>query len=169
MHVSNTPTSNLPDFQGTIDIHVNVNCPVDTGAIPAIVGRILADAGFRNGTISIAIVDDTTIHRLNRQYLQHDYPTDVLSFLLDSQPEQGRIDGEVIVSDETARRQAPQYGWSADEERLLYIVHGTLHLAGLDDATDALRAEMQNAEDQYLTLLGISRPHPGRSQDPAQP
>ena len=58
--------------------------------------------------VSIAVVDDPTIHELNRRFLQHDYPTDVLSFVLEQQD--GRLEGEVIVSTDTAVAQAGEYG-----------------------------------------------------------
>ena len=61
---------------------------------------ILADAGISTGMVSVAVVDDPAIHRLNREFLQHDYPTDVLSFLLERDGE--HLEGEVIVSSDTA-------------------------------------------------------------------
>ncbi len=57
----------------------------------------------------------------------------MLSFVLEQG--EGFLDGEVVVSAETAQRAAPRFGWSAAEELLLYVIHGTLHLAGYDDAT----------------------------------
>jgi probable rRNA maturation factor len=114
---------------------------------------ILREAGFSEGSLSIAIVDDPTIHQLNRQFLAHDYPTDVLSFLLEH--EGSRLEGEVIASADTALRTAQQLGWPAADELLLYVVHGTLHLIGHDDATDDLRAAMRAAERRCLARFGI--------------
>lgn len=114
---------------------------------------ILREAGFSDGSLSIAIVDDPTIHQLNRQFLAHDYPTDVLSFLLEQ--EGSRLEGEVIASADTALRTAQQIGWPADDELLLYVVHGTLHLIGHDDASDELRDTMRAAERRCLTRFGI--------------
>src|SRR5687767_7670678 len=73
---------------------------------------VLTDAGVRSGSLSIAVVDDPAIHELNRQFLEHDYPTDVLSFLLEREGE--RLEGEVIVSADTAIRVAQQLGWPAE-------------------------------------------------------
>lgn len=114
---------------------------------------ILLEAGFSTGSLSIAIVDDPTIHELNRQFLAHDYPTDVLSFLLEQ--EGSRLEGEVIASADTAIRAALQFGWPADDELLLYVVHGTLHLIGHDDASDELRATMRAAERRCLAQFGV--------------
>ncbi len=109
---------------------------------------VLRDAGYRDGSLSIALVDDAAIHELNRKYLGHDYPTDVLSFVLEEEP--GRLEGEVIVSAETAAGSAAEWGWPADDELLLYVVHGTLHLVGHDDTNDEQRGAMRAAERQYL-------------------
>jgi probable rRNA maturation factor len=114
---------------------------------------ILREAGFTAGSLSIAVVDDPTIHELNRQYLAHDYPTDVLSFLLEQEGQ--RIEGEVIASADTACRTAEQLGWPPEDELLLYVVHGTLHIIGHDDANDAQRAEMRAAERNCLAKLGV--------------
>ena len=92
-----------------------------------------ADGIPGKATISVAVVDDDAISELNGEFLGHQGPTDVLSFVL----EQGEdfLDGEVVVSAETAQRAAAEFGWSAAEELLLYVIHGALHLAGYDDAT----------------------------------
>ncbi len=120
-----------------------------------VAAAILREAGVREGALSIAIVNDPTIHALNRQYLQHDYATDVLSFLLEREGD--HLEGEVIVSNDTAARTAERLGWPAEDELLLYVVHGTLHLVGYDDATDALRTAMQDAERRYLAQFGVER------------
>jgi probable rRNA maturation factor len=114
---------------------------------------VLRDARIVGGTLSIAVVDDGVIHELNRQYLEHDEPTDVLSFVLESTG--GRLDGEVIVSSTTAMRVATEYGWSPADELLLYVIHGTLHLVGYDDADAASCEAMRGAERRYLALFGL--------------
>ena len=92
----------------------------------------------------MAAVDDRTIHQLNRRYLDHDYPTDVLSFVLEEGP--GTVEGEIIVSGDTAAASAPGYGWPAQDELLLYVIHGMLHLVGYDDKSPADAARMRQAE-----------------------
>ena len=104
-------------------------------------------------TVSVSIVDDPTIHALNNEHLQHDWPTDVISFVFSS--ENGVVDGEIIASVDTARRLAEQTEWRTKDELLLYIVHGLLHLAGLDDQTDDQQEEMRQAEQRCLVELGI--------------
>jgi probable rRNA maturation factor len=115
--------------------------------------QVLEAHGFQQGEVSLAIVDDAAIHRLNREYLAHDYPTDVLSFTLHSAP--GLLQGQIVASAETALDNAPGYGWSAQDELLLYIVHGSLHLAGMDDAAPEDAARMRAAEARFLAPFGL--------------
>jgi probable rRNA maturation factor len=117
---------------------------------------ILRDAGVTDARLSLAVVDDATIHRLNRQYLNHDYPTDVLSFLLEREGE--RLEGEVIASADTAVRTAAEYSWPPGDELLLYVIHGTLHLVGHDDASPSQRTAMQREERRYLVQFGLEPP-----------
>ena len=115
--------------------------------------RIMESEQVADARVSLAIVDDTTIHDLNRRYLRHDYATDVLSFLLE-RSEHG-LEGEVVVSADTADRVARQAGWSAADELLLYVVHGSLHLVGYDDVQPDCRREMRRREQDHLARFGI--------------
>ncbi len=133
-----------------------------------IVQRTLAAEQVRSAVISVAVVDDATIWRLNRRHLQHDYPTDVLSFLLESDPETvpetglrgaGRmIEGEVIVSAEMALQMAAQYHWQGADELCLYLVHGLLHLCGYDDLTPEEQIVMRHREREILQFWNLT-PH----------
>ncbi len=127
---------------------------LDEPPIRQAVEAILADLAVGDTTISVAVVDDAAISKLNEEFLHHQGPTDVLSFVLEQGD--GLLEGEVVVSAETAQRTAPQFGWSAAEELLLYVIHGTLHLAGYDDATPQQQATMRDRETEYLARLGIT-------------
>lgn len=127
--------------------------PLDEARLKKAVRTVLKDAGFENGEISIAVVDDDEMHVLNRKYLDHDFPTDVLSFVLEV--EEGRLDGEIIVSSDYAAREAKTYGWTADDEILLYVIHGSLHLVGHDDQDPASKQKMREQERRYLNLFGL--------------
>jgi probable rRNA maturation factor len=123
------------------------------------VREILAEAGVRSGEISVAIVDDRRMQELNRQYLDHDYPTDVLSFVLEHDPTAGSLEGEIVVSAEYAAREAERYGWTAGDELLLYVIHGCLHLVGHDDQTPQGRTAMRAAETKHLASFGLKHRH----------
>jgi probable rRNA maturation factor len=118
--------------------------------------QVLVDARIEQATISVAIVDEAAMHELNRRFLRHDYPTDVLSFVLEKSD--SHLDGEVIASAEYAITSARDYGWPAEYELLLYVIHGCLHLVGYDDTDDDSRHQMRAAEADCLRALGIAPP-----------
>jgi probable rRNA maturation factor len=131
---------------------------VDYDRLIAAVKTVLRDAGYSSGEISLAIVDDAAMHALNKQYLQHDYPTDVLSFVLEE--EEQFLAGQLIVSADYAAREAPTFGWTLSDELLLYTIHGALHLIGHDDREPDLKALMRERETHYLAQFGLA-PHYG--------
>lgn len=143
---------------------------IDRKAVRSIVRTTLQAEQVEAASISIAILDNPSIHELNRQYLQHDYETDVLSFSLSDDEEPGEfvagqprgagrtIEGEVIVSAEMAISMAVDYGWSAWDELTLYLVHGLLHLCGYDDLTEEELPVMRRREQEIFELLGLQPP-----------
>lgn len=117
---------------------------------------VLAAASVGNcdtGEIGVRVTDDPNIHQINFDFLQHDYPTDVISFpYLLSIP---NVEGELVVSLDTAASEASEANWTVREELLLYVIHGTLHLVGLDDTNDEVRSQMRAAEKKAFRLIGI--------------
>ena len=127
---------------------------VDEVRVRKAVAQVLAEGGFHDGEISLAVISDAQIRRLNAEYLEHDWATDVLSFL--HEEENGHLEGEIIVSAETASREANRFLWRPQDELLLYIIHGALHLIGYDDREEADRAAMQEAERRHLEQFGLA-------------
>ncbi|MGH9414491.1 MAG: rRNA maturation RNase YbeY [Terriglobales bacterium] len=82
------------------------------------------------GEVAVRLLDDAAIRRLNRQFRHHNYATDILSFPA------GRISGDLAVSVDTAFRQARHYGHSLATELRILLLHGLLHLAGMDHERD---------------------------------
>jgi probable rRNA maturation factor len=102
----------------------------------------------------VLLVGDRAIRRLNRTYLNHDHPTDVLAFSQQEgfpSPERHLL-GDVVISVETAARQARAHGHSLAREVALLLIHGILHLVGYDDATPKARRRMGAAERRLLAL-----------------
>jgi len=128
--------------------------PVDRGAMRQLVRAVLEGEGVGEAEISLAFVDNATIHQLNRRYLDHDEPTDVLSFPL-SGPGAKTLEGELIVGAEVAKEQATQRGHDVQTELSLYVVHGLLHLTGFDDSNPSAAKAMRERERHYLRLLGL--------------
>lgn len=121
----------------------------------AAVEKILADHGILRSEISIAVVDDPAIRQLNKRYLNHDYETDVISFVLEYLEETSALSGQLIVSTDTAQKTAREFGGSMQDELLLYVVHGTLHLVGYNDKNPSDAKEMRDAEKKYLGVFGV--------------
>ncbi len=132
---------------------------LDEHRVVRAVEMIVEEADVSEGEVSVAVVDDATIHRLNREYLEHDYATDVLSF--EFQRDGERLEAEVVVSADTAQHTASRFGWSAADELLLYVIHGTLHLVGWNDQTSEERAQMRARERVYLGRFGLKPRYEG--------
>lgn len=163
MPESNIPIKNPPDSDEvplSVDINIMHDSETDRYANNSVLRiqettlSILRDHDIRRGSVSVAVVDDETIHKLNNQYLQHDYETDVLSFVLEYDEETSCLEGEVIVSLDTAVRVAKEIGSNPADELLLYIVHGTLHLVGFGDKEVDDKKEMRLAEQKYMLAAG---------------
>ena len=114
--------------------------------------------------VSLVLASDEYIHALNREYRGIDSSTDVLSFALNEGEEPVVIDGpeevllgDIIISLDTAIRQATEYGHSLERELAYLTVHGILHLLGYDHMTEEEKQEMRREEEHVLALLGINR------------
>jgi probable rRNA maturation factor len=119
-----------------------------------IVGAVLQQEGISESEISLAFVDNPTIHQLNKRYLDHDEPTDVLSFPLSASGEK-RLAGELVISAEMAQSEANSRGHDVQAELALYVIHGLLHLCDYNDTNPADAEEMRDRERHYLRLLGL--------------
>jgi len=113
--------------------------------------------GYASGEIGVRLTDDETIHKINAQYLDHDYPTDVISFPYDCQPDW--VSGELVASVDTAFENAAIENadagdWDVARELVLYVIHGVLHITGMEDASDEQRRQMRTAERRVLEAIG---------------
>ena len=112
--------------------------------------------GVVNAVMDIAILDPDEMQKVNVRHLGHDYPADVLSFLLEETDDS--IEGEVLVCPAVASEWSKKYGWEPENELVLYAVHGTLHLVGFDDVTPEDEAEMRAAEREVLAEFNLVPP-----------
>ena len=131
---------------------VNVKMPAirrrDTSAW---VKAVAASYGKKVGEIAYIFVDDEEILRVNREYLQHDYYTDIITF---DYTEGNTISGDLFISLDTVRTNAEQFDKPYEEELHRVIIHGILHLCGINDKGPGEREIMEAAEDKALALLG---------------
>ena len=131
---------------------VNVKMPAirrrDTSAW---VKAVAASYGKKVGEIAYIFVDDEEILRVNREYLQHDYYTEIITF---DYTEGDTISGDLFISLDTVRTNAEQFDKPYEEELHRVIIHGILHLCGINDKGPGEREIMEAAEDKALALLG---------------
>jgi probable rRNA maturation factor len=160
-----------------VDITATPQCfDVDLNALRQAVVQALRIESVAGSVLSFTLVDNETIHAVNRAYLHHDFPTDVISFQLDwrhpkrNSPGDGEkdraagahIEGEIMVSVEYAGSEAARLGWELQSELTLYAVHGMLHVCGYDDLEIMEQQIMRARETFILEQLGI----PGIPRDP---
>lgn len=125
--------------------------PVDEDLLTTAACLTLELAGGDLDTVAIALVDDRRIRAVNRDWRNSDFPTDVIAFEAEDGPE-GRA-GEVIISGQTAQRQAQEAGHSLQAELCLLVAHGVLHVLGYEDYDDDARARMNDLQDEVLARL----------------
>lgn len=110
------------------------------------VEALLLEYKVVEATISLIYMDNNDIKDINNQYLEHNYPTDVITFSL----EDDKIDGEIYIGAQIAKEQADEYKVSLKNEAIRLAIHGTLHLLGYNDDTDEKRLVMHQLENKYI-------------------
>lgn len=152
---------------------------LDVTNLRRVAEETLLEEQVARAEISIALVNDAEIWRVNKQFLNHDYPTDVVSFLMEVewnaidaamsfiavakrgvQPRGAgkTLSGEIVIGAAYAAREAAEYGWPTQHEVILYLVHGLLHLCGYDDLSPPEKRIMRRREDAILKRCGLDRP-----------
>lgn len=127
---------------------------LDTVRIEQLANAVWARFGTAKAIVSIAVVDDERISKLNEQFLKRKRTTDCLSFDLSDGQNPDEKCFEIIVNAELAARCAEQVQHSPQDELALYIVHGLLHQLGFDDQNPDQARKMHQAEEQILGQLG---------------
>jgi len=134
--------------------------------LTAIVRRALAAERIDRAEVGITLLDDRRMAAVHRRWLGIAGPTDVITFDLSGAGAGGVRDaalaGDIVVSTETARRQARAFGWTPRQELAYYVVHGLLHLTGYDDLAPADRRVMRARERTVMKACGLPRPPRGR-------
>ena len=120
---------------------------------------VAASYGKRVGDIGYLFCSDEHILDVNREYLGHDYYTDIITF---DYCEDDILSGDIVISLDTIRTNAELFHKTYEEELHRVIIHGILHLCGINDKGPGEREKMEAAEDQALQLLSLTpaRPHP---------
>lgn len=138
---------------------------VDGRALVATAKKLLAAAGEPSSSLSLTLVNDAAIRGLNREHRGKDKATDVLSFSLveNGSASAERLLGDVVISIETARRQASDYDASLQEELYRLLIHGILHVLGHDHERADERRVMVAAERRLAKAIGLTWPYDGKN------
>lgn len=112
--------------------------------------QVIETKGKKTGNITYIFCDDEYLLEVNKQYLQHDYYTDVITF---DYVENDLISGDIFISTDRVRENALAFGSSETEELHRVIIHGALHLLGLKDKSEKEASQMRQAENETLKLL----------------
>ena len=112
--------------------------------------RVAETYGKRVGEVGYMFVDDEKILEVNNEYLGHDYYTDIITF---DYCEGDTLNGDLVISLDTVRTNAEKFGKPYDEELHRVIIHGILHLCGINDKGPGEREIMEAAENRALSML----------------
>ncbi len=141
---------------------------VDSNKLQSIARELLVAAGEEDSSISLSIVGDKEIRRLNRAHRGKDSATDVLSFPLLSEEDPHlsgggeRLLGDVVISVDTAQRQAEQYDAGLQDELYRLLIHGLLHVLGHDHEEAGERAHMESEERRLAAAIAMPWPYDDR-------
>ena len=139
-----------PSKQGKITISNRQDAlPIDKRLLRRLVKYVADEEGCKILSIDVAIVSADEIERLNRKYLNREGITDVMSFDL-SEVGSDELDGQIVVCADAAALQSKHYGLDVQDELMLYVIHGLLHLIGYDDTSADLASKMRVRQKQIL-------------------
>ena len=141
------------------DIRVEISCEVDKTfdleKFKSLAESVCRRFSVESAAVSIAIVDDAAIAVINKKFLDHTGPTDVISFDLSDDDDDGVRNFEIVINVAQAARQAAERSHDTESELALYITHGLLHNFGFDEHSEADSKKMHEMEDQILQDEGF--------------
>ena len=126
--------------------------PLSTDRVRSLVETTLASESISDAMVSIAFVGRTAITRMNRKYLRHQGPTDVISFGMGREMPSMPAIGDIYICPEIAERNSRRHGVTLSDELARLVVHGTLHIAGRDHPDDESRVTSEMWKRQELIL-----------------
>lgn len=125
---------------------------LDYAAVEKWIVDVAARRGRGVGQIGYLFCDDEKILEVNRQFLDHDYYTDIITF---DYSDERIISGDIVISLDTVLSNAGQFGQPYGRELMRVIIHGILHLCGIDDKGPGEREIMERHEDESLAMIGL--------------
>ena len=126
--------------------------PVAEQAIKRWIRECVVLYGFKAGDINYRIVGDPEILEVNKQYLNHDYYTDIITF---DYSIDGELSADIFISLDTVRSNSNKYNTTLKDEFLRVVIHGVLHLIGFKDKTKKQEVEMREQENRCLSMFHV--------------
>jgi len=129
--------------------------PFEESEAQTLITEIEKDQKCSFSSVELVYVDEEEIVRINNEFLQHDYITDIITFRYDEDESNSEIEGSLVCCAPRIKEQAAEFNQTEKQEFLRIIVHGLLHLVGYDDQSDAEKTEMTRLEDRFLASLSL--------------
>lgn len=120
----------------------------ESGLLKKLISEIIREEGYKCELIEYIFTDDELILQLNKEFLEHDYYTDVITF--DRSFLKNSVIAEIYISVDTVKRNAKENGVPFRREVLRVMIHGILHVTGYNDNDESSRRKMREKEDHYL-------------------
>lgn len=116
-----------------------------------VLDKIIEDYNLSNEYVNVIFMTDDDLLEINREYLRHDYYTDIITF--NYSEDTSILEAELYISVDRVKENAAQFGVSFLEELYRIVIHGFLHLAGYEDKDLLSKERMQSAENEYINLI----------------
>ena len=139
-----TDKNRINFFTEEIDFEID-----DKDAIRKAINEYVQGEGSDIGTVNYIFCSDEYLLQLNKEYLNHDYYTDILSFQMNDEP----IEGDIFISIDRVKENAEQLNVEFEDELHRVISHGILHFLGYPDKTEEQKRQMRNKEDELMKLF----------------
>lgn len=137
--------------------------PPDAARLAGMLSRVVGELGAERCELRVVVVGDQRMTELHERFAGVRRTTDVLTFDMGAGAGDGGVDGEIYVCWCEARRAAAGFAHSAEDELLLYAVHGLLHLMGHDDGDETSHRIMHEREDELLSAIGLGATYHGET------
>ena len=132
------------------NFHPTSKLPISRTSIQALISRVFKSENVKLNALDINMVNNSKIRKINRDFLKHDYFTDIITFPYEN--DRNKIEGEIFISLDTVRKNSDLYDVSYTQELKRVIIHGALHLVGYNDKTEKEKEAVRKKENFYLGL-----------------
>ena len=152
----------FPDFPEAFDeneqltVHYGENeIPVNEELLESLLQKIAAEQNAEFASVELIFVDEEGIVTINKEYLEREYVTDIISFRYDEREDLKAIEGTLYCCAPRISEQSREFGASESQEFYRIFIHGLLHLTGYNDQTEEDKAAMTRLENHYLELFNL--------------